>query len=94
MHEGGSWHQVTLVTPEEILERDGPNELEKPPKPTLLLLFLMQCLGRPWTALDGLGRPWTLCAQSISAPTMGAADIPTTFRPYADPFLLQSRKMM
>eukprot|EP00435_Cladocopium_sp_Y103_P010272 s1159_g2.t1 len=26
----------------EILERDGPNELEKPPKPTLLLLFLMQ----------------------------------------------------
>ncbi|CAK9078433.1 Calcium-transporting ATPase 1 (BACCA1) [Durusdinium trenchii] len=26
----------------EILERDGLNELEKPPKPTLLLLFLMQ----------------------------------------------------
>ena len=26
------------------MERDGPNELEKPPKPTLLLLFLMQCL--------------------------------------------------
>ncbi|CAJ1449453.1 unnamed protein product [Effrenium voratum] len=26
----------------EVLERDGPNELEKPPKPTLLLLFLMQ----------------------------------------------------
>jgi hypothetical protein len=26
------------------LERDGLNELEKPPKPTLLLLFLMQCL--------------------------------------------------
>ena len=29
----------------EILERDGLNELEKPPKPTLLLLFLMQCPG-------------------------------------------------
>ena len=29
----------------EILERDGLNELEKPPKPTLLLLFLMQSLG-------------------------------------------------
>ena len=28
----------------EILERDGLNELEKPPKPTLLLLFLMQLL--------------------------------------------------
>ncbi|CAE7658005.1 yloB [Symbiodinium sp. CCMP2456] len=26
----------------EILERDGLNELEKPPKPTLLMLFLMQ----------------------------------------------------
>ena len=26
----------------EILEKDGLNELEKPPKPTLLLLFLMQ----------------------------------------------------
>jgi len=26
----------------EILERDGLNELEKPPKPTLLILFLMQ----------------------------------------------------
>ena len=29
----------------EILEKDGLNELEKPPKPTLLLLFLMQSLG-------------------------------------------------
>lgn len=29
---------------QEILERDGLNELEKPPKPTLLLLFLMQRL--------------------------------------------------
>ena len=28
----------------EILERDGLNELEKPPKPTLLMLFLMQPL--------------------------------------------------
>ena len=32
------------ATSQEILERDGLNELEKPPKPTLLLLFLMQCL--------------------------------------------------
>ena len=45
---------MTLVTSEEILERDGPNELEKPPKPTLLLLFLMQCLGWHGTALDTL----------------------------------------
>ena len=32
-------------TAKEILERDGLNELEKPPKPTLLLLFVMQHLG-------------------------------------------------
>merc|ERR550532_1652511 len=29
----------------EVLQRDGPNELEKPPKPTLLMLFLMQLTG-------------------------------------------------
>lgn len=40
----GKGHLETLLT-QEILERDGLNELEKPPKPTLLLLFLMQCLG-------------------------------------------------
>jgi len=30
---------------QERLERDGPNELHKPPKPTLLMLFLMQMTG-------------------------------------------------
>jgi len=29
----------------EILARDGPNELEKPPKPTLLMLFILQLTG-------------------------------------------------
>ena len=29
----------------EILKRDGPNELEKPPKPSLLMLFVMQLMG-------------------------------------------------
>ena len=29
----------------EILKRDGPNELEKPPKPSLLMLFVMQLTG-------------------------------------------------
>ncbi|CAE7462464.1 unnamed protein product, partial [Symbiodinium pilosum] len=33
---------LTAKRAAEILERDGPNELEKPPKPTLLMLFLMQ----------------------------------------------------
>eukprot|EP00434_Breviolum_minutum_P006201 symbB.v1.2.005468.t1/scaffold260.1/size426026/19 len=33
---------LTTKLAAEILERDGLNELEKPPKPTLLLLFLMQ----------------------------------------------------
>jgi len=28
-----------------VLAQDGPNELEKPPKPTLLMLFLMQLTG-------------------------------------------------
>ena len=79
------WHS-SLVSPEEILERDGPNELEKPPKPTLLLLFLMQCLGRPGTALD------TLLSIHLS-PDRSTADLPVTFRPYSDLFLSQSRKM-
>jgi len=30
---------------EEILARDGPNELEKPPKPTLFMLFVLQLTG-------------------------------------------------
>merc|ERR1740139_1611821 len=30
---------------EEILQRDGPNELEKQPKPTLAMLFVMQLTG-------------------------------------------------
>ena len=49
---GGSFLQhlkMTLVTSEEILERDGPNELEKPPKPTALPY------AAPWTSWDGLG---------------------------------------
>jgi len=29
----------------DILERDGPNELLKAPKPTLLMLFVMQLTG-------------------------------------------------
>mmetsp|Transcript_18620 Transcript_18620/g.32600 ORF Transcript_18620/g.32600 Transcript_18620/m.32600 type:complete len:1078 (-) Transcript_18620:96-3329(-) len=33
---------LTSAKAEEIFKRDGPNELEKPPKPTLLTLFLMQ----------------------------------------------------
>eukprot|EP00931_Biecheleriopsis_adriatica_P083339 TRINITY_DN5691_c0_g1_i3.p1 TRINITY_DN5691_c0_g1~~TRINITY_DN5691_c0_g1_i3.p1 ORF type:complete len:1094 (+),score=262.48 TRINITY_DN5691_c0_g1_i3:82-3363(+) len=33
---------LTTKEAQEILERDGLNELEKPPKPTLLMLFLMQ----------------------------------------------------
>ena len=40
-----SWrHPPCLSAAKEILERDGLNELEKPPKPTLLILFLMQQL--------------------------------------------------
>ena len=30
------------------MEEDGLNELYKPPKPTLLMLFIMQHLGWPW----------------------------------------------
>ena len=29
----------------EILKSEGPNELEKPPKPSLLMLFVMQLTG-------------------------------------------------
>eukprot|EP00445_Apocalathium_hangoei_P004070 CAMPEP_0203847722 /NCGR_PEP_ID=MMETSP0359-20131031/5172_1 /ASSEMBLY_ACC=CAM_ASM_000338 /TAXON_ID=268821 /ORGANISM="Scrippsiella Hangoei, Strain SHTV-5" /LENGTH=1090 /DNA_ID=CAMNT_0050763217 /DNA_START=48 /DNA_END=3320 /DNA_ORIENTATION=- len=36
---------LTSKQAQEILERDGPNELEKPPKPTLLMLFIMQLTG-------------------------------------------------
>mmetsp|Transcript_44923 Transcript_44923/g.127231 ORF Transcript_44923/g.127231 Transcript_44923/m.127231 type:complete len:1107 (-) Transcript_44923:173-3493(-) len=36
---------LTSKTAEEYLARDGPNELEKPPKPTLLMLFVMQLTG-------------------------------------------------
>ena len=81
---GGSFLQhlkMTLVTSEEILERDGPNELEKPPKPTLLLLFLMQCLGRHGMALDTLRSThlspdrWSYSGHSYDIPT----HIPTIF---------------
>ena len=48
----------------EILERDGLNELEKPPKPTLLLLFLMQCPGWVLTA-DSLVGEAESCANQI-----------------------------
>ena len=52
------------------------------------------CCSSLCSALDGLGRPWTLCAQPISAPTVGAtADIPMTFRPIFRPFSVASRKM-
>jgi len=36
---------LTQAQAAEALRRDGPNELEKPPKPTLLMLFLMQLTG-------------------------------------------------
>jgi Ca2+-transporting ATPase len=35
----------TSAQAQKVLERDGPNELEKPPKPTLLMLFIMQLTG-------------------------------------------------
>lgn len=36
---------LTAAKAAEILARDGPNELKKPPKPTLLMLFIMQLTG-------------------------------------------------
>jgi len=36
---------LTTSKAQEYLARDGPNELEKPPKPTLLMLFIMQLCG-------------------------------------------------
>mmetsp|Transcript_26513 Transcript_26513/g.67113 ORF Transcript_26513/g.67113 Transcript_26513/m.67113 type:complete len:170 (+) Transcript_26513:94-603(+) len=36
---------LTSKQAQDILERDVPNELEKPPKPTLLMLFIMQLTG-------------------------------------------------
>ena len=53
------------------------------------------CCSSLCSALDVMGRPWTLCAQPVSAPTVGAtADIPIWYSdPYSDHFLSQSRKM-
>lgn len=36
---------LTSKQAEEVLERDGTNELDKPPKPTLFMLFVMQLTG-------------------------------------------------
>lgn len=36
---------LTSKKAEEVLQRDGPNELEKQPKPTLAMLFVMQLTG-------------------------------------------------
>eukprot|EP00931_Biecheleriopsis_adriatica_P083563 TRINITY_DN5716_c0_g1_i4.p1 TRINITY_DN5716_c0_g1~~TRINITY_DN5716_c0_g1_i4.p1 ORF type:complete len:1074 (-),score=242.32 TRINITY_DN5716_c0_g1_i4:372-3503(-) len=36
---------MTSAQAERRLEEDGPNELYKPPKPTLLMLFLLQLMG-------------------------------------------------
>eukprot|EP00446_Apocalathium_sp_SHHI-4_P005936 CAMPEP_0177194292 /NCGR_PEP_ID=MMETSP0367-20130122/22901_1 /TAXON_ID=447022 ORGANISM="Scrippsiella hangoei-like, Strain SHHI-4" /NCGR_SAMPLE_ID=MMETSP0367 /ASSEMBLY_ACC=CAM_ASM_000362 /LENGTH=68 /DNA_ID=CAMNT_0018642241 /DNA_START=9 /DNA_END=211 /DNA_ORIENTATION=- len=40
LHQG-----LTSQKAAHILERDGPNQLEKPPKPTLFMLFVMQLTG-------------------------------------------------
>eukprot|EP00405_Crypthecodinium_cohnii_P023546 CAMPEP_0206473622 /NCGR_PEP_ID=MMETSP0324_2-20121206/32988_1 /ASSEMBLY_ACC=CAM_ASM_000836 /TAXON_ID=2866 /ORGANISM="Crypthecodinium cohnii, Strain Seligo" /LENGTH=1041 /DNA_ID=CAMNT_0053948613 /DNA_START=169 /DNA_END=3294 /DNA_ORIENTATION=- len=36
---------LTSTQASEVLKKDGPNELEKPPRPTLALLFVMQLCG-------------------------------------------------